>query len=75
MPSNSHDYLLAFDLGTTGNKVVLIDATDALVVDSETSSYRTATDSGGRVEQSPDDWWASTVHGCRAIAGPASGGR
>jgi len=65
----SHDYLLAFDLGTTGNKVVLIDADTAVVVDSETSRYPTSTAQGGRVEQSPEDWWGSAVEGCRAIAG------
>jgi len=68
MDKSSHDYLLAFDLGTTGNKVVLIDVDSAAVVDSETARYPTSSGPGGKFEQSPEDWWASTVHGCRAIA-------
>src|SRR3569833_1912900 len=68
MRGNTHDYLLAFDLGTTGNKVALIDVDEAAVVDTETTAYGTATMPGGKVEHSPEDWWKSTVAGCRAIA-------
>ena len=68
MRSPSHDHLLAFDLGTTGNKVVLIDAESGRVVETESSTYPTAHAPGGRVEQSPDDWWNSTVRCCRAVA-------
>lgn len=60
-------YLLAFDLGTTGNKAILVDPSDARVVASATVPYPTHYTGNGGAEQSPDDWWASTVQCCQEL--------
>ncbi len=49
-------YILAHDLGTSGNKAALFDDEGKLVC-SRTSAYKTVYLSGNRAEQSPDDWW------------------
>jgi len=57
-------YLLAHDLGTTGNKATLFDATGRLVA-SAFEPYETFYDRPGFVEQDPDAWWTAV---CRASA-------
>ena len=59
--------LLAFDLGTTGNKAALVDAATGRVLDSETVPYPTRYTEDGGAEQSPDAWWQSAVSACRAL--------
>ncbi len=49
-------YILAHDLGTSGNKAAVFDDMGRLVT-SRTSAYSTSYLSGNRAEQSPDDWW------------------
>ncbi len=49
-------YLLAHDLGTSGNKATLF-TIDGLLVKSVTESYETNYSQGNRAEQNPKDWW------------------
>ena len=49
-------YLLAHDLGTSGNKATLY-TLDGELVDSKVSSYDTNYFNSNWVEQNPDDWW------------------
>jgi len=51
--------ILAYDLGTTGNKATVFDA-DGAIVASATSNYPTHFPRPGWAEQSADDWWRST---------------
>jgi len=58
------EYLLAHDLGTTGNKATLFDERGALVA-SAFEPYDTYYDQPGWAEQDPESWWAAV---CRATA-------
>lgn len=49
-------YLLAHDLGTSGNKAVLYD-TRGKLIKSCTAPYRTHYFNSSWAEQNPDDWW------------------
>ncbi len=49
-------YLIAHDLGTTGNKATLFD-TDGNLIKSVNYSYDTNFFNGNWAEQNPDDWW------------------
>jgi xylulokinase len=51
--------LIGIDIGTTGNKTVLIDAGGG-VLGEATREYPMATPRPGWSEQDPDDWWRST---------------
>ncbi|MFQ7646681.1 xylulokinase [Ruthenibacterium lactatiformans] len=55
-------YLIAHDLGTTGDKATLF-SEDGELIRSVTKSYPTDFFSGNSAEQDPDDWWAAF---CRA---------
>lgn len=57
-------YLLAHDIGTTGNKATLFDQGGTLVA-SAFESYDTYYDQPGWVEQDPESWWIAV---CRATA-------
>lgn len=57
-------YLLAHDLGTTGNKAALFDEAGKLIA-SAFESYPTFYEQPGWVEQDPESWWAAV---CRASA-------
>ena len=57
-------YLLAHDLGTTGNKATLFDEAGTLVA-SALETYPTHYDRPGWAEQEPDAWWTAV---CRASA-------
>lgn len=50
------DYLIAHDLGTSGNKATLF-TTDGKLVKSITHSYSTRFFNGNWAEQNPEDWW------------------
>lgn len=60
----SKAYLLAHDLGTTGNKATLFDERGKLVA-SAFEGYPTSYDQPGWAEQDPEDWWRAV---CRATA-------
>ncbi len=49
-------YLLAHDLGTSGNKATLF-TVDGMLVDSSVSGYNTRYYNGNWAEQNPADWW------------------
>jgi len=59
--------ILAFDIGTTGNKATLVDAATGTIVDSIIAPYPTRYTPDGGAEQSPDDWWASVGAACREL--------
>jgi xylulokinase len=62
-------YLLAHDLGTSGDKVTLFD-TDGNSVSSSTIQYPVHYFGGHCAEQNPDDWWRAVAEGTRrAIEG------
>ena len=60
-------YILAHDVGTTGDKATLFDATGALLC-SAFSPYGTSYPRTGWAEQHPDDWWQAL---CLLSAGGA----
>ena len=52
----THQYLLAHDLGTTGNKATLFDVTEGVVKVSTFEPYPTDYSQPGWAEQDPADW-------------------
>ncbi len=61
----SNSYLLAHDLGTTGNKATLFDETGKLIANAF-EAYETFYEHPGWAEQDPQDWWNAV---CQATAG------
>jgi xylulokinase len=59
-------FVLAHDLGTTGNKASLYDAEGALR-SSVTSSYGTDFEHPGWAEQNPEDWWQAVCESSRQL--------
>lgn len=59
-------YLLAHDLGTSGNKATLYSEEGQLVA-SHTASYPTRFFNGNWAEQEPGDWWKAVCEGSRAL--------
>ena len=59
-------YLLAHDLGTSGNKATLF-SEDGELVKSVTETYGTVYESGNRAEQNPDDWWRAVCVSTRKL--------
>lgn len=59
-----NSYLLAHDLGTTGNKATLFNERGQMIA-SALESYPTYYDRPGWVEQDPDGWWSAV---CAASA-------
>ncbi len=59
-------FLLAHDLGTSGNKASLF-SIDGDLVDSRTTAYPTQYLRGNRAEQNPDDWWKAVCDSTRAL--------
>ena len=53
-------YLLAFDLGTGGNKASLYDG-DGQCLAANFVAYSTQYPAAGRHEQRPTDWWNAVV--------------
>ncbi len=49
-------YILAHDLGTTGNKATLYNAAGELI-DSQFFGYETDYPKTNWAEQNPEDWW------------------
>ncbi len=58
--------VLAHDLGTTGNKAVLVDEHGQLVA-TAFASYRTAYPAPLAAEQNPADWWRAVVRCTRQL--------
>ena len=59
-------FILAHDLGTTGNKATLFSVDGALVA-SATREYPTHYPKDGWVEQDPEDWWQAVVLSTREL--------
>ncbi len=59
-------YVIAYDLGTGGNKSSLYDAEGHCVAESF-EAYPTSYPRSGWHEQRPEDWWAAVVAGTRRI--------
>ncbi|MCY0879980.1 MAG: xylulokinase [Firmicutes bacterium] len=62
----TRQYVLAYDLGTTGNKAVLVDDSGNLVA-SAFSPYQTFYPFENAVEQDPWEWWASVERASRVL--------
>lgn len=60
------NYLLAHDIGTSGDKASLF-SVDGKLIKSVTVGYSTHYGSGGRVEQEPEDWWKAVCDSTREI--------
>jgi xylulokinase len=58
--------ILAHDLGTTGDKVSLVSDAGEIVA-AVTASYGTDFGSGGKAEQSPEDWWDAVGRASREV--------
>jgi xylulokinase len=65
------DTLLAYDLGTGGNKASLYDAEGCLLATTFVP-YDTQYPQAGWHEQRPDDWWDSVVGGTRQLLADGS---
>lgn len=59
-------YILAHDLGTSGNKAVLYRA-DGTLAASAVASYETRYPRPGWAEQDPEDWWRAVCDSSRAL--------
>ena len=59
-------YILAHDLGTTGNKANLFDETGTLIA-SHTEHYAVDYPQAGWAEQQAEDWWNAVVTSTRAL--------
>ncbi|MCS6773192.1 MAG: xylulokinase [Thermoflexales bacterium] len=59
-------FVLAHDLGTTGNKANLFDAEGRLVA-SHLEPYPVAYPHAGWAEQDPDDWWRAVCRSTQAL--------
>jgi len=64
--SRGKSYLLAHDLGTSGNKAVLY-STDGQRVAAHESSYETSYPHPGFAEQDPEDWWNAVCESTRGL--------
>lgn len=60
-------YILAHDLGTTGNKVTLFDAQTGAPVASAFEAYDTAYPHPAWAEQNPADWRRAVIEGTRLV--------
>ena len=61
-------YILAHDVGTTGNKSCIYRITDKIeLVDSYLAEYPVYTLSNGGVEQKADEWWNALCTATKAI--------
>lgn len=59
-------YLLAHDLGTSGDKATLFTA-DGTIVDSRVSGYGVEYSHGNWAEQDPEDWWRAVAQSTREL--------
>lgn len=67
-------YLLAHDLGTSGNKATLYTA-EGRLVKSVTCPYRLKVSKGNHAEQDPADWWRAVCESTKALSETAGGGQ
>jgi xylulokinase len=60
-------YILAHDLGTSGDKATLFSIEDCALAKSFTSPYGTRYFNGNWAEQDSGDWWRAVVEATRAV--------
>jgi xylulokinase len=60
------EYVIALDLGTTGNKATLVDR-EGRIKAAAFSSYDTFYPRPGWAEQDPDQWWMAVISAVRAL--------
>ncbi len=60
------NFILAHDLGTTGNKATLYDA-DGVLIGSAFHAYATRYPATGWAEQDPEDWWTAVCDSTRQL--------
>ena len=60
-------YILAHDLGTSGNKATLFDL-DGNLINSTVYSYELITGKGNTAEQKADDWWKAVCETSKLLA-------
>ena len=61
-------YVLAYDIGTTGNKTCLYEVSDTIeLVASAMEGYGLSFTDGGGAEQNPDDWWNAMANTTKKI--------
>ena len=63
-------YLLAHDLGTSGNKATLF-TTEGKLVESTVYSYGLKVSAGHHAEQNADDWWNAVCETTKLLIGKA----
>ena len=66
MGNNKEQYILAHDLGTSGNKATLY-GVDGTLRCSVVCDYPTYTPQDRFVEQDPMDWWGAVCRGTREL--------
>lgn len=66
MSTNTKSYILAHDLGTSGNKATLFNEKGSLVA-SAVYNYETNIFNGNWAEQSPSDWWDAICHTSKEV--------
>jgi len=59
-------YIIAHDVGTSGDKAVLVDA-EGHIYGKVFEPYRTFYPKPGWAEQEPEDWWRAVTSGTRAL--------
>ena len=59
-------YVIAHDLGTSGNKATLFNE-EGMLVASRVASYQTVYAAGNRAEQDPSDWWKAITETTNAL--------
>jgi len=60
------DYIIAFDIGTTSTRCILIDRSGKLIASAE-KGYPMDTPGSGWAEQDPDQWWKAAVHTIKEV--------
>lgn len=60
------EYILAHDLGTSGNKAVLYN-TEGELIKSCTAPYKTTYFNGSWAEQDPEDWWRAVCESTQQL--------
>ena len=61
-----NEYLLGIDLGTSGNKCILINE-EGEIIASSTHEYQTIMPHPTWTEQKPEDWWSATKKSIRCV--------
>jgi xylulokinase len=60
------DYILAFDIGTSSTRCILIDRSGKLI-ESADKGYPMDTPRAGWAEQDPDKWWKAAVYAIKKV--------